>query len=315
MAERVFVTGATGKVGRPLIAALVARGDTVLGLTRSSDKVADLEGLGAAAIVGSLEDDEALLRGLAEATLVIHLAGGVRGPGAMTAERLNVEGTRRLVAAAAALAMQPTVIFASTVAVYGDRSGLWLEEDMPVLPNTSYGQSKAAAESMLLDSGLPVRIARLAGVYGPGFAVLMADRMQRGRAWLPGEGRNVVPMIHVDDAVAALICIADRGGDGQIYNVSDRRPLSTKEFYELVHRHAGGAPARFWSTWVPSYLQERLAWENERLASRLGRMPRVTPDVLKLFRASSRMSVTRLADELEFQWRYPDPEQGVAACF
>lgn len=321
MASKVFITGITGKLGSRLAPRLAAAGHEVWGLTRSKGRVADIEGWGARALVGSLDDGAVLREGVRGASRVLHLAGGIRGPGSWTADKLNREGTAQVLAALEAEGSEALdcLIFTSTVAVYGDRSGLWLTEDMPVLPNTRYGESKAAAERLLLDaharSGLPVRVARVAGVYGPGFPLLMEQRIRAGRCWLPGEGRNVVPMVHVDDALAALERIVEAGEDGGIYNVADRAPVSIKEFYELVAQATGGRPARFWSTWIPSYVQERIAWENERLKTRLGRRPNLTTDALRLFRASSRMSVERLEQELDFEWRHPDPRQGVASCF
>ena len=321
MAGHVFITGITGKLGQRLTPLLVAQGHEVVGLTRNKGSVAAVEASGAWALVGSLDDADVLRQGVAGARWILHLAGGIRGPGSWTADRLNRGGTQQLLDAirAAGSGQLERLLFTSTVAVYGDRSGLWLTEDLPVLPNTRYGESKAAAEALLLEAarteGLPVSVARVAGVYGPGFPLLMADRIRAGRCWLPGEGRNVVPMVHADDAVAALLRIAEAGRTGGIYNVSDRHPLPIKEFYALVHAQVGGSPARFWSTWVPTYVQERLAWENERIKTRLGRKPNLTTDALRLFRASSRMSVERLETELEFEWQYPDPHQGVAACF
>ena len=58
-------------------------------------------------------------------------------------------------------------------------------------------------------AGIPVRVVRLAAVYGPGFPFMLEDLIRSGRAWLPGEGKNYIPTIHIDDAVEGLIRIAD----------------------------------------------------------------------------------------------------------
>ena len=318
---RIFVTGASGRVGRALVASLVAGGHEVAGLTRSSQGADALRALGARAVAGSLEDAGALKDGLADAELVYHLAGGLRGPGAMDADRLNNVGTQRLVGA-----MQDTpgwkrrlsgLVFSSTVAVYGDRSGLWVTESMAPYPQTRYAESKLAAEALLLrlsrEVGLPARVVRLAAVYGPDMPFMMADRIRAGRAWLPGEGRNFVPTIHRDDAVAGLIRVAEAGTNGQIYNLADPQPTTLREFYSEVARLVSGTPPRFWSTWVPSYIQYGLADRYERLASRLGRRPAISPDSLRLFVASSRMKVDRLSEELAFTWTFPDFRAGLAA--
>ncbi len=310
----VFVTGASGQLGRPLVRALVARGDRVSALV-GTDAAAELaRGDGARAVRGRLEDGSALADGLRGCDLVVHLAGGVRGRGSVDADALNRIGTERVIDAART-AGSPTIVFASTCAVYGDRSGLWVPEDYPTSPNTAYGASKVAAENALLSSGLRVRVARIAAVFGPGFRFLQREGMKSGTAWLPGEGRNHVPLVHVDDAVGVLLAVADRGEDGRTYHVSGRSTPTLAEFYTAVHARAGGTPVRFWSTWVPSALQFGAAALNERLASRLGLKPRFTADNLRLFTASVRLRVERLEKELGYTWVHADHLGALDATF
>lgn len=319
MGQRVFVTGATGRIGRPLVAALKAQGHEVAGLARSDAAARTLEALGAEVIRGDLDDAEALRRGVSGAEHVYHLAGGVRGPGRITPDLLNRQGTEALVTACRGLRGLSSFVLASSAAVYGDRSNLWIEEDFEPSPNTDYGRSKVAAERLVREASaegsLPGRIARIAAVYGPGFPFAMAEPIAAGRCWLPGEGRNHVPTVHVDDCIAALIAVAERGADGEVYHVADRSQPTLGEFYAAVHAQVGGAPVRFWSTYVPSYVQLGIARRYERLSSRLGRRPRLTPDNLKLFTNSVRLRTERLDQELGFTWRYPEHTLGVAAAF
>ena len=249
MGETVFVTGATGRVGVPLVRALLARGDRVTALVRDEGRAAERIP-GARLVKGDVYDAAALARGLEGADVVYHLAGGVRGPGKETADRLNREGTAAVVESAQKRRLR-SFVFASSCAVYGDRSGLWVAEDYPVNPQTRYGESKVAAEALVTASGLPARIARIAAVYGRDFPFLMVDRMRAGRAWLPGEGRNIVPIVHVDDCVGGLLAIGDASLDGT-FHVAGRTTPTMKELYTAVHALSGGTPVRFWSTWIPS---------------------------------------------------------------
>lgn len=312
MGETVFVTGATGRLGAPLVRALLARGDRVVALTRDPARAAGLEQAGARLVKGALTDAAALAEGVRGASAVYHLAGGVRGKGTETADRLNREGTLAVLDAVRGAKLR-AFVFASSAAVYGDRSGLWVSEDYPPSPHTAYGASKVAAEQAVAAAGLPARIARVAAVYGPGFPFLMADRMQANKAWLPGEGRNIVPVVHVDDAVAALLRVGDAEADG-VFHVAGRTTPTLKEFYTAVHAVAGGTPMRFWSTWVPSALQFAAARANERLATRIGGRPRFTEDNLRLFTASVRLRTERLEKELGFAWSYPDHAGGIRAA-
>ncbi len=305
----VFVTGGTGRLGRNLVQALIQRGDQVTALSRSSAGGQ----LGASPVRGDLLDGASLRSAAAGAEQVFHLGGGVRGKGRHTPAVLNEEGTRNLVQALDGRAQK--LVLASSAAVYGDRSNLWVEEDFEPSPNTRYGLSKVAAERLVLDSGQPWVIARMAAVYGPDLPFAMVGRMLEGKAWLPGEGRNHVPTIHTDDCIAGLIRVADAGEVRGIYHLADRSQPTLREFYAEVQRVVGGQPVRFWSTYVPSYVQSFIARNNERLASRIGQKPRLTPDTLKLFTNSVRLRTERLAQELDFTWKYPEHPAGIEASF
>lgn len=318
MTARSFVTGATGQIGLPLVRALVAAGHEVTALVRDEKAAGAVREAGAALLVGHLEDQAALEKGIAGATHVWHMAGGIRGPGTMTADRLNHQGTHHVceVARKHKKGLQ-SIVYASSCAVYGDRNGLWVSEDYAPAPATNYGTAKVAAEALLnraaREEKLPVRIARIAAVYGPGTRFTMADSIRAGKAWLPGEGRNIIPLIQVDDCVNALLVIGEKGGAGETYNVAAPSTPTLKEFYGEVHRLVGGKPVRFFSTWVPSTFQYAFARQNEALMSRLGRKPRFTADNLRLFTASVRAKLDRLEKELGFVWTYADYRDGLAA--
>jgi nucleoside-diphosphate-sugar epimerase len=319
MAFRIFITGATGKIGWPLVRHLLANGHSVAALCRNQSDEQALQQAGAEPIRGDLADTEAIRRGASDAEILFHLAGGLRGKGRETPHKLNTEGTQQLLEAIRGINSLRGFVYASSCAVYGDRSSLWVEEDFKTSPNTRYGQSKVEAEGACLAamerSGLPVRIARIAAVYGPDFPFTMAEAMQSDSAWLPGEGRNCVPLIHIDDCIRALWAIAEKGENGSITHVADRTSPTLKEFYAAVHAQVGGKPMRFWSTYIPSYVQNFAARKNEQIQSRLGRKPRFTPDNLKLYTNSVRLKTHTLADKLQFEWHFPCIETGVPASF
>jgi nucleoside-diphosphate-sugar epimerase len=251
---------------------------------------------------------------------VFHLEGGFRGVGRETPDRLNREGTARLLDAILRCKRRPErLVFASSAAVYGDRSSLWVDEDFAPNPQTRFGSSKAAAEELLLEAwrrgDLEPVVARLATVYGRGHAILMEDAIRRGKAWLPGEGSNLVPLVHEQDAAAALVRIAEAGRPGGVYHVAGRDQPSLTDFYKAVASRVQGRPPRFWSTYVPSYVQHELAAWNERVQSRISRRPAFTPDFLRFFTASVRLKVDLLEQELGFHWRHPDFEGGLDAVF
>lgn len=309
---RILVTGASGNIGRHLVPHLVGLGHEVVGLARSEASAQLVKSLGATVARGELSDVRTLSQAAAGCQAVVHLAGGVRGSGTTTPDVLNRQGTENLVAALAD--HSPSIcVLASSCAVYGDRSNLWIEEDFEPSPNTRYGTSKVAAERAVQASNQPWVIARVAAVYGEGFNFSMVDRMRAGKAWLPGEGRNHVPTLHIEDCVDAFTLLL--GADaGTIVHLADRSQPTLREFYDAVHARAGGDAMRFWSTYVPSYVQNWGARNNERLQSRLGLKPRFTPDNLRLFTNSVRLR-TQVLEDLGFSWRHPDHEAGIDATW
>src|SRR5262245_33010405 len=105
---KVFIAGATGTIGRPLVRLLVARGNNVTGLTRSTERAAALESLGAHAAIADALDAKGLLRAVQQAqpSHVVHLltalprAGALRAAGLKATNRLRTEGTSNLISAA-----------------------------------------------------------------------------------------------------------------------------------------------------------------------------------------------------------------------
>ncbi len=315
---RVLVTGASGQLGPALVRRLVELGHDVRGLSRSEAADRRIEEAGGRPVRGDLLEPDSLGPALEGVEAIYHLAGGKRGPGRITADVLNVDTTRNLLAALGDRPLQ-TFLFPSSVAVYGDRSNTWVEEDFAVNPNTDYGRAKLEAENLLraaqAERGLPLRVARVGWVYHPDFAWCLVEPIRKGNAWLPGEGRNHLPTIHLEDAVEALIHVAERAPVGDIVHVADTSDPTMGEFYDLVAQAVGGEPPTFWSTWIPSYVQRAVARTNERVMSALGRKPRFTRDNLLLFTASVRLKVRHLEEDLGFRWKHPDVAEGVASLF
>jgi len=116
--------------------------------------------------------------------------------------------------------------YLSTTAVYGDRKGDWVDETSMLNPATKRGQWRAKAEhawqALGAETGLPVHIFRLAGIYGPGrgpFAKLRAGTARR----ILKKGQ-VFSRIHVEDIAQVLRASMDHPRAGAVYNVCDNDP-------------------------------------------------------------------------------------------
>ena len=176
--------------------------------------------------------DQAALASAMEGTdVVVHLAAllhAFRSP-QYEAEyrRINVEGTRAVIAAARSRGVK-RLVFASTIAVYGSaRSGI-LDEASVTAPDTPYSRSKDEAEKELgrcAQRGSPpeVVVLRLAAVYGPGIKGNY-DRLVRAiarRRFVPvGAGTNRRTLVYEDDAARAMVVAASHpAARGRTFNV------------------------------------------------------------------------------------------------
>ena len=261
---RTLVTGASGFIGGVVCRRLLGQGDEVFALVRRAGS----QPPGTHPLLADLGDGEALTRALADARpdRVVHLAAEIASQRKQSKVReVNVEGTRRLLAACVALAgaqpqSGPRVVFSSTV-VTGDADGALLEEERPLPVQTPYGRSKQAGERLVLESGLPAVIVRPSHVYGPGgwYAEEIVPRLrQPGRFAVIGRGENLWDVVHVDDVAASLCLAADAAAAGSIYHVVDDQPIAYGDFMALSAEALGvGAPRH-----IPAAIARLIAGSN-----------------------------------------------------
>jgi hypothetical protein len=134
--------------------------------------------------------------------------------------------------------------YLSTVGVYGDHAGAWIDEATPPKPASARSRRRLAAEEAWLAlgrrTGTSVQVFRLAGIYGPGrnpFVQLAAGTAKR--IVKPGQVFN---RIHVDDIAAALAASLDRPRAAAIYNVTDDEPAPPQDVVAYAAGLAGVAP-------------------------------------------------------------------------
>lgn len=251
----VLVTGATGFVGRALVAALQLQGARVRVLIRSSQALA--KG-GVESVVGDLTDPASLRQACTGINTVIHAAGFAHAGSAATPEQsarhwaINAEGTFQLLDAAVAAGVE-RFVFLSSVKAAGPPGPRCVDENWDSPPDTPYGQAKRAAEARVVrvgqDFGLHTGNLRLALVYGPEMQANLARLVRTvQRGWcppLPDTG-NRRSLVHVADvAQAALLAVAHPVAKGQTYLVTDGCPYSGRELY-LTLCQALKKPAPHW---------------------------------------------------------------------
>jgi nucleoside-diphosphate-sugar epimerase len=131
----------------------------------------------------------------------------------------------------AALPQLQWIGYLSTVGVYGDSQGRWVDETTQVAPNSERTEARVAAEAAWLDFGKeierPVQVFRLAGIYGPGRSAF--DKLHAGTARRIVKPGQVFNRIHVEDIATALEASIARPRQGAVYNVADDCPAPPEE--------------------------------------------------------------------------------------
>jgi nucleoside-diphosphate-sugar epimerase len=217
-----LVTGATGTVGRAVVARLVREGTVVRALARSPDATLD----GAQIVRGELADREALRLALDGVELVVHCAAALTEDLDLCT-RTNVDGTRHLLDAMAA-AGTTALVHLSTVSVYDHRHGMDMDEDSPLWtePVTAYGYTKALAERLVADAargGLRSTVLRPVAVLSMHPTAFWGPlALERARASAdPVAPVAEFPYVHVDNLADAIAIAAAAPMRGRSYNVID----------------------------------------------------------------------------------------------
>ena len=113
--------------------------------------------------------------------------------------------------------------YLSTTGVYGDHDGGWVDEETPLSPSTKRGQQRVEAEAawqtLAAETGLPLHIFRLAGIYGPGRGPFA--KVRRGTARRIIKQNQVFSRIHVDDIAQVVAASMANPNPGRVYNVCD----------------------------------------------------------------------------------------------
>lgn len=242
---RVLVTGASGLLGGAVARRLAERGDQVTVLQRRPS------GSGLREVRGDVADPATVRQAVAGAEAVVHLAAKVNvvGPWAEY-ERINVGGTRALLAAARSAGVSRFVQVSSPSVAHAGASlvGAGAGAADPRHARGSYARSKAAAEQLALaaDSDeLAVVAVRPHLVWGPGDTQLVArivGRARSGRLPVIGSGAPLIDTTYLDNAADALVAALDRCRDvhGNAYVVSNGEPRPVAEILDALAR-AGGA--------------------------------------------------------------------------
>ncbi|MBR3958384.1 MAG: NAD-dependent epimerase/dehydratase family protein [Kiritimatiellae bacterium] len=258
-----IVTGSTGLIGAALVKALAARGDHVVAAARNVEKAkrlfAGLKGIDVVEWDVTRPFDKSLQSRLSlpspSGACLIHAAAETASRGFVErpVETIAtiVDGTRNVLELART-ARIGKVVFLSTMEVYGvPNVDLVTESDFGVLDpasvRSSYPEAKRLAENLCVayarEHGVDVTIARLTQTFGPGvvrgdtrvFAQFAEAVLEKRDIVLHTEGRTARCYCYIDDAVSAILTLAEKGAPGEAYNVANPATFCTiREMAEML---------------------------------------------------------------------------------
>lgn len=296
----IFVTGATGVIGRRVLPRLAAAGHSVTAVGRSPEKRAAIERAGARPVELDLFD-VGRVRAAAEGhEVIVNLATHIpRGlsvflPGAWREnDRIRREGSRILADAAIAVGAR-RFVQESFAPMYADGGEGWIDERSRLRP-ARYNRSTVAAEisaDRASQAGLDGVVLRFGAFYGPDSSQLrdMIRIVQRGWSPLPGPPEAYVSPVSHDDAAAAVIAALDLPAG--VYNVTDDEPVRRRDFVDVLAGVLGVSEPRFPPPWVA------------RLGGSLG----------ELLSRSLRISNRKLRDASGWAPVYPSVREGLPAA-
>ncbi|HEX3323955.1 MAG TPA: NAD(P)-dependent oxidoreductase [Solirubrobacterales bacterium] len=269
---KVFVAGANGAIGRPLVRRLLAAGHEVTGMTRRERGAEQIRAAGATAAVCDVFDATALEAAVREAApeVVIHeltslpprLDYKAKDDPLAATNRLRTEGTRNLLAAACAAGARRMV--AESVAFLYAPVGEWVKgEEAPLFMGAPgpFGDAVDALADLERQvtgaEGIEGVVLRYGWLYGPGTYFdrdgSQTEDARKRRAPIVGKGDGTFSFVQVEDAATATVAAVERGAPG-IYNVVDDEPAPMRDWLPVFADAVGAKHPRRVPVWLARLL-------------------------------------------------------------
>lgn len=308
---KVFVAGATGTLGLPMVRALVAQKHKVVGLTRSPEKRPMLEQAGADVAVADALD----VRGLAQAVraaapdCVFHLLTAIpksaplRASHMKATNELRITGTANLlqasIAAGAKKIVAESMIFAYGFGDHGaemktESDGLqkrepkdWLQEIVDAL--RSLEEQLLAANKQGSIQAIALRYGLFYGSESPSTAYMIRMLKRRLIPTVTG-ARGTGSWIHITDAVNASLAAMERGRAGEVYNIVDDEPVGMNDWFIHAARVVGARPPFSVPLWLLRLMM---------------------PYMAVVFDTRLRVSNQKAKRELDWRLQYPNYREGL----
>ncbi len=300
---RVLVTGGAGFIGSHYVRSLIAGAYpayadaevVVLDLLTYAGTLTNLAACAADPrlhfVRGDIRDADVVAAVMAGTDVVVHFAAESHVDrsiaGAADFVSTNVVGTQVLLQAALERGVS-RFVHVSTDEVYGSiDEGAW-PETHPLEPNSPYSASKASsdllARSYHRTHGLPVCITRCSNNYGPHqfpekvIPLFVTNLLDGKKVPLYGDGSNVRDWLHVDDHCRGIQLVAEKGRDGEVYNIGGGTELTNKELTLQLIAAVGADESMIELVTDRKGHDRRYCVDWSKIADELGYAPRVSFD-------------------------------------
>jgi len=292
-----------GYLGQRVARKWQGHGDSVTALTRSPERAAQFSQIGITPVIGDVTD-RATLQNLPEVQTVLYSVGFDRRAD-QARQAVTVAGLQNALQQLKQMA-QPTqprlLIYISTISVYGQTHGEWVDETSQAEPTRENGLLALQAEQAVQEFGerhsnWNIWVLRLAGIYGPGRLLARIENLKAGEP-LSGNPAAWLNLIHVDDAAAAITACESKPRQFDTLLVCDDQPVAREDFYgELAKRIGAPQPTYaennkrredFYRAYLQSAPRSRISGMNKRCCNR------------------------KLHEQLEYTLLYPNYQLGLA---
>ncbi len=275
----MLVTGATGFVGSHVVQRARELGITTRALVRESSDTALLDEWGVEKITGDFFDHDALKKAVTGTTIIVHCAAKVGDWGPIDDYRaVNVRGLEHLLLEAEAAGSLQRFIQVSSLGVYEGRDHHGTDETEPpsLTGMDGYTVTKAEAERLVLDHvrdhNLPATVLRPGFIYGPRDQTVLphlVERLKSGKIKFFGSGEQLLNNTYVGNLVDAIfLCLEKPETIGEVFNITDGKLVSKKDYICTVAEMAGYPPP---SGSVPLGVVKFLTKASERVYRLMGK--------------------------------------------
>lgn len=242
---RVFLTGATGMVGKCLVPHLLRDGYEVQALVRAAAASTESFPEGAEPFIGDLAHPESLAPAIEQSDIVVHIAAHVGDWGPADKYRaVNVVALEKMLTDAQRFGRIERWIQVSSLGVYpaGDHYGTDESQPLALKGFDGYTQTKAEAEIVLRrymeEWQFPAVILRPGFIYGPGDRHVLPrliERLHDGSLKLIGRGDKLLNNTYVGNLVEAILLAMKRDkAVGETFNIRDQRLVTRREFVGAI---------------------------------------------------------------------------------